>query len=229
MEAVLQEQVAYYRARACEYDEWFLRLGRFDRGPESNRRWFEQAEEVYEALDTFHPTGRVLELAPGTGLWTQRLLRHSQSLTAVDSSPEMLALCKARVGEAAVRFVLADIFTWQPDGRYDVVFFGFWLSHVPWERFAPFWDKVRSCLAPGGRAFLVDSLPDPTSTAADQVLPTANATTMLRRLNDGREFTVVKVFHQPDDLAVRLGELGWQMMVRATADYFVFGWGSPAR
>jgi trans-aconitate methyltransferase len=141
----------------------------------------------------------------------------------------MLALCKARVGEAAVRFVLADIFTWQPDGRYDVVFFGFWLSHVPWERFAPFWDKVRSCLAPGGRAFLVDSLPDPTSTAADQVLPTANATTMLRRLNDGREFTVVKVFHQPDDLAVRLGELGWQMMVRATADYFVFGWGSPAR
>jgi hypothetical protein len=28
---------------------------------------------------------------------------------------------------------------WRPDRRYDVVFFGFWLSHVPLERFAAFW------------------------------------------------------------------------------------------
>jgi SAM-dependent methyltransferase len=228
MDAVLQEQIGYYRARASEYDEWFLRQGRFDRGPESNRRWLEQAEVVYQALDAFRPAGRMLELAPGTGLWTQRLLRYAQSLTAVDASPEMLALCKARVGAASARFILADIFSWQPDASYDVVFFSFWLSHVPWERFAPFWEKVRSCLAPGGRVFFVDSLPDPTSTAADHVLPEADATTMLRKLNDGREFTVVKVFHQPKDLAERLGRLGWQVTVRATGNYFIFGWGSPS-
>src|SRR6266511_3494592 len=29
------------------------------------------------------------------------------------------------------RFIRADIFEWVPDRRYDVVFFGFWLSHVP--------------------------------------------------------------------------------------------------
>jgi hypothetical protein len=28
---LLQEELAYYRARAGEYDEWFLRQGRYDR------------------------------------------------------------------------------------------------------------------------------------------------------------------------------------------------------
>jgi len=229
LDSLLQEQIAYYRARASEYDEWFLRQGRFDRGPETNRRWFDQAQEVYAALEAFRPTGRILELAPGTGIWTQRLLAYASDLTAVDASPEMLALCRRRVGEAHVRLILADIFAWQPDEQYDVVFFSFWLSHVPWDLFASFWAKVRACLAPDGRVFFVDSLPDPTSTAADHVLPDKGVTTMLRRLNDGREFTVVKVFHQPEDLAARLADLGWQMTVRATENYFIYGWGTPVR
>jgi hypothetical protein len=33
---------------------------------------------------------------------------------------------------------------------------GFWLSHVPLERFGAFWSLVDECLAPGGRVFFVD-------------------------------------------------------------------------
>lgn len=29
---ILQEQIQYYRDRASEYDEWFFRQGRYDRG-----------------------------------------------------------------------------------------------------------------------------------------------------------------------------------------------------
>jgi trans-aconitate methyltransferase len=79
----------------------------------------------------FLPTGDVLELACGPGAWTEKLLRHASGLTAVDGASEMLARARARVGDARVRFVQADLFTWTPDRRYDVVFFGFWLSHVP--------------------------------------------------------------------------------------------------
>ena len=86
-ESLLREQIAYYRAR--EYDEWFLRQGRYDRGPELNRRWFDEVAEVRQALAAFNPTGHVLELACGTGLWTEPLLRQAARITAVDASPEV--------------------------------------------------------------------------------------------------------------------------------------------
>ena len=33
-DVLLAEQVAYYRARSAEYDQWWQRQGRFDRGVE---------------------------------------------------------------------------------------------------------------------------------------------------------------------------------------------------
>lgn len=226
---VLREQIAYYRARAGEYDEWFLRQGRYDRGAEANARWFDEVEIVVRALDAFRPTGAVLELAAGTGLWTQRLAPYATTLTVVDAAPEVLALNRRRLGERdGVRYVVADLFTWRPEERYDAVFFGFWLSHVPDERFAAFWELVRAALAPGGRAFFVDSLYTQESTARDHVLRGQEATRMTRRLNDGREYEIVKVFHEPQALAARLAALGWQSDVRSTGSYFVYGTAAPA-
>jgi hypothetical protein len=49
------------------------------------------------------------------------------------------------------------------------------------------------------------------------------ATTVKRRLNDGREFRIVKVFYRPDELAARLADLGWQVEVQATPSYFLHG------
>jgi demethylmenaquinone methyltransferase/2-methoxy-6-polyprenyl-1,4-benzoquinol methylase len=63
---VLQQQVDYYRARAGEYDEWFLRQGRYDRGAELNAHWFGEVATVVAALDAFGPRGDVLEFACGT-------------------------------------------------------------------------------------------------------------------------------------------------------------------
>ena len=222
---ILQEQIAYYRARAGEYDQWFLRQGRYDRGPELNTRWFSEADQVRATLDTFAPTGRVLELACGTGQWTQHLVRHADSLTALDASPEVLEINRACISNARVRYVQTDLLDWKPDGQYDAVFFGFWLSHVPPERFESFWGLVRDCLAPGGRVFLVDSLYEPTSTAADHRLEGAEEVTQTRRLNDGREFHIVKVFYEPEGLMRRLESLGWRFLLHATENYFLYGHG----
>ncbi len=222
---ILQEQLAYYRARAGEYDQWFLRQGRYNCGAELNAQWFSEAEQVQVALDTFAPTGRVLELACGTGLWTQHLAHYAHSVTALDASPEVLAINHARVGGDKVRYVQADILDWTPDSQFDVVFFSFWLSHVPPEGFDGFWNLVQHCLAPGGRVFLVDSLYEPTSTAADHRLAGTEAVTLTRRLNDGQEFRIVKVFYEPEELAQKLAGLGWQFDVPRTDNYFLYGQG----
>lgn len=222
-EREVREQIAYYRARASEYDEWFLRKGRYDRGPEANARWFDEVAEVARAVDDLGPLGHVLELAAGTGLWTERLLRHATSVTAVDASPEVLALNRERVGAGRVRYIEADIFDWQPDRTYDVVFFSFWLSHVPPERFDAFWMLVRTCLAPGGRAFFIDSRYSQQSTAVDHELEGEQATSMTRRLNDGREYRIVKIFYRPEELAERLRSSGWEARVNATPTFFLYG------
>jgi len=222
----LQEMKAYYRARAAEYDEWFYRRGRFDRSPETNARWFAEAEQLYRALDALHLTGDVLELAPGTGIWTERLVRTARSVTAVDASPEMVELNRAKVGSDRVTYVLADLFTWRPDRRYDAVCFGFWLSHVPDERLDDFLAMVASALRPGGKLFFVDGRREPTSTAADHQLPDEHTPVMIRRLNDGREFQIVKIFYEPAALAARFTRAGLDVTVRETPTYFIYGTGT---
>lgn len=227
VDPLLAEQLAYYRARAGEYDRWWFRQGRYDRGPEHNAAWFAEGNAVAAALAEFAPTGSVLELACGTGLWSARLLDRCTHLTVVDGSPEMLALHAARLPSPRVRRIEADLFAWEPDGRYDAIFFGFWLSHVPAERFAPFWSRVRNGLAPGGRVFFVDSRREPTSTAADHRLPEPAATTLVRKLDDGREYRICKIFREPGDLVTRLRTLGWDFEIRSTEKYFVYGSGNP--
>jgi SAM-dependent methyltransferase len=223
---LLGEQLAYYRARAPEYDEWWRRAGRYDRGPEATSRWTAEVAELEAALDRFAPRGSVLELACGTGWWTERLARRAGRLTCVDASPEVIALNRQRIvdtGLPAPAYVEADLFAWRPSAAYDVVFFSFWLSHVPPERFESFWAVVAEALAPGGRVFFIDSLAEETSTARDQRLPRSGEVVQERRLNDGRAFRVVKLFHDPEELAAKLRGLGWKANVARTATYFLHG------
>ena len=220
-QSILAQQQRYYRERAAEYDEWWLREGRFDQGPEANAQWLKDIETVVAALREFKPSGKILELAGGTGRFSQELLATASELTIVDSSPEMLELNRSRLGSCKVQYVEADIFDWSPTARYDTVFFSFWLSHVPETRFASFWDMVRSSLAGNGRVFFIDSLRVQSSTATDHRFPEGDVTT--RKMNEGREFESFKVYYELMDLERRLSDLGWQARLSATEHYFLYG------
>jgi ubiquinone/menaquinone biosynthesis C-methylase UbiE len=205
---ILAAQVDYYRAVATEYLD-----GRLDEPG---------ADELAAAVREHAPQGSVLELACGPGTWTQVLLHRATRVTAVDAAPEMLDLARARVGaDERVRFVRADLFEWEPDGRYDAVFMGFWLSHVPWSRFAEFWRFVDRCLIPGGRVLVVD---DAFRTEAELVEGAAS-TTVERRLRDGTAHRAVKVPHEPGHLQRELRRLGWDVTVHPTRGPFYWGEG----
>ena len=223
---LLDEQIAYYRARASEYDAWWLRTGRFDRGPANNAAWRADAAVVEKAVtDTLAAAqpSSVLELACGTGLFTRHLAPRVQEVTAVDASPEVIAINRGRVASANVRYVEADLFAFAPERRYDCVFMSFWLSHVPHARFDGFWSMVRRALAPGGLAFIVDSLHNPTSYAVNHPAPDRHAGIVTRRLDDGREFRIVKVFWEPAKLEARLAACGFAAAIASTPRYFIYG------
>jgi demethylmenaquinone methyltransferase/2-methoxy-6-polyprenyl-1,4-benzoquinol methylase len=185
--------------------------------------------DVEAALAAFGATGNVLELAGGTGWWTARLAETADRLTVVDSSTETLALNRERVDRADVDYVLADLFDWEPTRRYDVVFFSFWLSHVPRSRFAAFWTLVRGCLAPGGRVFLIDNCADAESPPKqkDPYVVEYGPDLHLRRLSDGSEFRVVKVMYEALELQSLIEAEGWRADIHST-DWFLFGSAEPA-
>jgi SAM-dependent methyltransferase len=211
LDRLLGEQLAYYRALAADYLDQGLELP--------------GGGELAEALEAFQPRGSVLELACGPGAWTGRLLRYATDVTAVDASPEMLAIAAARVGSERVRFIQADLFTWKPDRRYDVIFIGFWLSHVPAERFESFWSLMADCLKPEGRVFIADDA----YRTPDELIEGPSSSTIRRRIPDGTAFRLVKVPHQPADLERKLRQLGWHIKVTSTAGPFYWGAGRRAR
>ena len=210
-EGLLAEQVEYYRAVAehdCD--------GQLDEPG---------GEELAAAAEAFAPTGEVLELACGPRTWTPQLLRHAATVTAVDASPEMQALARDRIAADLdrVRFGVADLFSWRSERRYDVVFMGFWVSHVPWERFADFWSRVEDALLPGGRVMFVDDA----HRTAEELIEGEASSTIRRRLRDGTPHRAVKVPHTPDGLERELAALGWDIRVHPTAGPSY--WGASGR
>jgi demethylmenaquinone methyltransferase/2-methoxy-6-polyprenyl-1,4-benzoquinol methylase len=218
MSDVLKEQKRYYAERAPEYDDWWYRRGRYELEPDALARWQADVAEAEAALEGFAPSGRVLELAAGTGIWTRRLVELADRVVAVDANTETLAL-----NTSEAELVRADVFDWEPVERFDLVFFSFWLSHVPEERFDEFWSLVRGALAPEGRVFLVDSgAGDTAHTGTGQADGEET-----RSLADGRTFRIVKRRWRPDELAERVRPLGFELDLRdSTNGHFVHGGGA---
>jgi SAM-dependent methyltransferase len=210
----ISEQCYYYEQIAPEFDGWLAESRAYDLDEELARG--DEISAIRRALQDFRPTGNVLEIACGTGRWTKQLLDFADRIVAVDSSPTMLEINAERAGSDKVQYIEADIFSWAPLEKFDVVYFGFWLAHVPESRFATFWELVRSSLAPNGRVFFVD----------DHVEYNDTAYLTKRSLPDGRECEVFKVLYGPDDLQERLRSLGWDIEIVRTGSEHMYGMGA---
>jgi demethylmenaquinone methyltransferase/2-methoxy-6-polyprenyl-1,4-benzoquinol methylase len=212
---LLDEQIAYYRARAAEYDA--------TSSPEGDP-FAASGDAVRQALRSFDPRGRVIEIAAGTGQWTGLLVDTADHLLVTDSSPEMLQLNRAKIGDRPnVTYTVADAMTLEPSHDRDVAFFGFFLSHVPPAQFDAFWAVVGGVLAPSGRVFFVDEGRH-FLWREDWVDEVAGI--VRRPLADGRSYRAVKVLWRTDALALRLRSLGWQASVTEAPPFY---WGTATR
>ncbi len=215
--------VAYYSARAPEYDDWYLRSGRYDRGPLHTLAWSADLDAATLWLDGLPLGGRIVELAAGTGWWSP-LLAAKGELTVYDAAEAPLELARARLAAHGLRAHVHVRDAWaEPDRQVDALFAGFWLSHVPRPRLAAFLALAHRWLRPGGTFAFIDSLPDAESGARDQLVR-PDAETSVRRLSDGREFVIPKVFYDPAGLEEALRRAGFrEASVTTTSRFFLLG------
>ena len=217
-----RSMIDYYEARAPEYDDWYLRRGRYARGAIHDAAWNAELDAAGRWLDGLPWHGEIVELAAGTGWWSP-LLASRGELSLYDTSPAALDRARERLVAHDLRAHLHVRDAWAPPDRaVDGLFMGFWLSHVPRERLADFLALARGWLKPGGNLAIIDSMPDAASGAADHPEPADDLA--VRRLADGREFTIVKVYYTSDELAAALTAAGFSdVSVTTTGRFFLLG------
>jgi SAM-dependent methyltransferase len=202
----------YYQQRAPEYDEVYAKP--------------ERQADLAELTVLLRPlvAGRhVLELAAGTGYWTQVIARAAASVTATDLNPETLAIAATRdYGGAEPLLLTADAY--RPDavpGDFDLIFCGFWWSHVGRADIGRFLAAISARVPSGARLVLTDNRYVPGSNHPITRTGPDGDTYQRRRLHDGREFEVLKNFPSRDQLATDLRPYGTSLSYSELTYYWL--------
>jgi demethylmenaquinone methyltransferase/2-methoxy-6-polyprenyl-1,4-benzoquinol methylase len=176
---------AYYAARAAEYENIYDKPER-------------QADlQRLRALIPAHFAGRkVLEIACGTGYWTQHIAPAAASVTALDINEETLAIARDKpLPPGRVRFDVADVHAVYPAYQgYSGAFAGFWWSHLRRSERGAFLETLHRALAPGAVVMLLDNRYVEGSSTPISHADAEGNTYQQRTMADGTRHVVLKNF-----------------------------------
>lgn len=202
MHQASSEMHAYYAARAPYYDAVYMKP--------------ERREDI--AFLSAHLPDRfrgreVLEVACGTGYWTQHIATSAKRLVATDGTAEPLAFARLRPGTESVMFRQADAYALPPDlGMFDGAFAGLWFSHVPVEARVAFLRGLHARLTPGARVVMIDNNEVQLRDFPVVETDAAGNTFQSRQLNDGSVHRVLKNFPTQSELVTLLADVGEQIV-----------------
>ena len=182
----------YYSKRAREYEQVYEK-------PERQR----ELAWLRERVPKLYRGRTVLEVACGTGYWTQHIAPAARRVYGVDINESVLEIAREKPLPAnRVAFSKADAVSLEgvPNGC-DAAFAGFWWSHVKKSDLARFVRNLAAHLEPGAVVGILDNqFAEGSSTAISRRDAEGN-TYQLRKLANGELFEVLKNFPTPGELA----------------------------
>lgn len=191
------EMVAYYRARAPEYEKIYFR--------EDAERRRELADEAGR-LEQIVANRSVLELACGTGYWTEVMSRTAKEIIAADIAPEMLTEAKRKSLGCPVQFVFGDLHEMPFISQaFDLVALGFWFSHHPRQKYDQLFQIITQFLksdkAQSGQVWFIDNNPPAEGPQNDSVRIDEHGNNFKRRyLENGDEHIILKNYFSESQL-----------------------------
>jgi len=199
----------YYAARASEYDKVYLK-------PERQA----DLRKIEQCLPKYFTGCNVLEVAAGTGYWTQFLAKESQSILAIDAVQETLDIAQQRISATHVIFLQADAYDLSSlPYDFDAAFAGFWLSHVPKQVLPQFIEQLHSSLKPRSKVLFLDNLFVRGSSSDIVHTDEFGNTYQNRKLVDGTQYQIIKNFLSEEELRDILQIKGDQLVYHKW-DYF---------
>ncbi|HLE67334.1 MAG TPA: class I SAM-dependent methyltransferase [Burkholderiales bacterium] len=201
---------AYYAGRAAEYELVYAK-------PERQGDLAHLRERVCGLLAGC----RVLEIACGTGWWTEVIASEAAEVTAIDLSDEMLAIARGKLyPQGRVTFMRGDCHALPQFGRrHDALLGAFWWSHVPRARLDAFLAGAEQAIAAGGLLLFIDNRYVEGSSTPVARRDAEGDTYQLRSLADGSMHEVLKNFPEAEELRARAGQRGTCVRIEQT-DYY---------
>jgi demethylmenaquinone methyltransferase/2-methoxy-6-polyprenyl-1,4-benzoquinol methylase len=190
--------IDYYAQRAAEYERIYHK-------PERQ----EELQQLKDFVRTSLAGRDVLEVACGTGYWTEVVAASANSITAFDVNEAVLEIARRKpIDPHRVTFQIGDAYQIPSSfRRFDAALVAFWWSHVPKERLAGFLSGLRRSLLPGASVVFIDNtFVAGNSTPLCRTDATAN-TYQLRQLDSGHTYEVLKNY--PSEQELRDALHGW--------------------
>ena len=183
--------IDYYAARVAEYERIYAKPER-------------QADlaELRTVVAAFFKDSHVLEIACGTGYWTEVISTTAASVAATDLVPEVLEAARTKpYPPGKVSFRQADAYDLSGvEGEFGSCFAGFWWSHVPRQRLQEFLCTLHKRLGPGAKVMFLDNRYVEGSSTPCSRVDTEDNTYQIRHLEDGTEYEVLKNFPQASEV-----------------------------
>jgi Methylase involved in ubiquinone/menaquinone biosynthesis len=211
-----QGLVEYYARRAAEYETIFSRPERQeDLG--ILRGWIGDA---FSGMN-------ILEIACGTGYWTEVISRTAKSVLATDVNEETLAIARSKgMNSAKVRFQKENALSLLHlvNQRFNAGFAGFWWSHLPMRGVRDFLNGFHSALQPGALVCFIDNRFVEGSSTPISRRDSEGNTFQMRRLSDGSVHEVLKNFPDEGRLRSSLSGLATELEVRWLRYYWLLSY-----
>lgn len=199
---------AYYDARAPWHDSYMSYVSR--------EQMHERSSTILNYIDPLNKGKRVLEIACGTGNWTQLLAEYAKEVLAVDSSPQSLNIAQTKLtGQTNIRLELADAYQLGSlAGKFDAAFAADWYSHIPKSCIPEFLRGLQEKLVSGAAVIVVDMTKNHLRGLYEQEFSHYDAEgnrISRRKLPDGSIHEVIKNFPSEEDVLREVGPFGFDI------------------
>ena len=202
---------AYYARRAPEFEAVYALPERQD-----------DLQKLRDLLRGLVAGRALLEVACGTGYWTQVMAETARSITATDINPAVIELARAKAYRGGpVTLRLADAWrSGEVQGRFTGGAALFWWSHLVRSRTRAFLEQFQRVLLPGALVVLADNLPVPGRHTPIARTDDEGNTYQLRRLRSGERFEVIKNYPSEAELRAAVKGLGEEVHYTALTYYW---------